>query len=161
MFYLLMNVFIFEYVYKKLDFTTIKSFHKTNEVILKFKDIQDSEDIELLTNLLIKYKINTRARIANLIDHYRILIPRKFSGDGVLISLSALSISVSAFLYDLKMDIVLEKFQIGVLILSILLFIYITNKRIYKIFGTRISHKALYIRLEALLTEIYMSRTFK
>ncbi|MDG0889003.1 hypothetical protein [Paracholeplasma manati] len=161
LFYVVIYLYIILTIYDKINISVLSKIFDTKLNITKFENMQRASDLELLTIILISKGINTRHRLANIIDHYRVLLPRHSSKEGLFVSMTAISLSLVSFVYDFEYDIVINKVQFALLVFIIVVMIYSIYNTLYKFVGIRLSNKALYIRLESLLTEIYMSRVFK
>lgn len=137
---------------KKLKFFAIK----TNINELK-QYIHDSE-IKAMKEILLKNKIYRTDKIKEIIEHYRILLPRNIvKGTDILAWISFIISIVALFSTDIvgnnftSLNIKLIFILAGILILIIFYFIGKTIKLLN-------NKESLYIRIESILSEIYIEK---
>lgn len=126
-----------------------------------FKNNQRQNDKLFLIGILKDNDINTRPKVGKILDHYRALIPRNINEKTTIISVLAFLISILAFLYDSNLNILYDKI---VSLLSVFIFggigwfvIRIFSKEVTALFGKG----SFYLRMEDLLTEIYIKSDIK
>ena len=126
-----------------------------------FKKKQRSNDKLVLIEILKKNCINTRPKVEKIMDHYRALIPRNINEKTTIISVLAFLISILAFLYDSNANVLQDKLTslFIVLVMATIGYIIFTffSKEVSMFFGK----KTFYIRVEDLLTEIYIKSEIK
>lgn len=164
---LIILLFMCLYIY---IYNTLSKLYKKNKsvVVLRidksyklFKEKQRENDIQELIKILKENGVNTRKKVENILNHYRVLIPRNVNEKVTVISILALLVSVLVFLYGSNLDILYDKILSLVVIGALTLigcFIYFFY---IKEIGSIFSKKTLYIRLEYLLTEIYIKSLIK
>ena len=123
----------------------------------EFSKKLQQKDLVILKEILVENNINTRNEIKELIRHYQCLLPKTIKRSGISTSIFALVASIWALLYKESMDdALLNLFLIITVSIAILILygltLYIYNDW-FKIFGKT----AMYARLEAALTEIYVN----
>ncbi len=141
-------------VYSKKEWWKVFYFEYS---IKTFLDNQRKKDIKLLDGILKEAGFDNKTKIDQLIEHYRVYIPRSINGGGAFISVLAVFISIGTFIYDQNANIVNEKaLLISEILIIVILgwFLYIT---ISKLIVGMLGRKAFYLRLEDLLTEIYIN----
>jgi len=115
------------------------------------------KDLVILKELLKENKVNTRTEIQELIRHYQCLLPRTIQRSGVTLSIFALVVSIWSLIYKESTDNALHNLFLIIVVSISILIVYGLSLSIYnkwfKIFG----NAALYSRLEAALTEIYVN----
>lgn len=126
-----------------------------------FFDNQRDKDKELLKKILKEEKINTRAKVKNIIEHYRAYIPRSIIGGGTFLSILAIFISIGSFIYDQNTHIINEKVQIIIYLMIFVTLGWVIFSFVAKYIGTLFSKKSFYLRMEDLLTEIYINNEIK
>lgn len=129
--------------------------------INNFFDNQRNKDKELLKKILREEGINTRPKVQNIIEHYRVYIPRSISDSGTFLSILAVFISIGTFIYDQDANIVNEKAQIIAKLVVLVLMGWAIFSSIAKTIGTLYGKKNFYLRMEDLLTEIYINSEIK
>ena len=130
-------------------------------ILYHFFDNQRNKDKELLKKILKEEGINTRLKVGNIIEHYRIYIPRSINSGGTFLSILAIFISIGTFIYDQNANIVNEKAQIIAELVVLVLIGWAIFSSISKTIGTLYSKKSFYLRIEDLLTEIYINSEIK
>lgn len=126
-----------------------------------FKKNQREKDKKLLINILKQQGVNTRSKVGKILEHYRVIIPRNINEKTTILSIFAFCLSVLAFLYDSNIDVINDK----LFTLFIIMFFVIVGYIIYyfcaKQLSVIFSKKIFYIRMEDLLTEIYVKSEIK
>lgn len=161
--FLLVLFLVLCYVYIFSQTRKIKklSFLNLNEVLnCYFENIHNS-DLKILSEILKENDINTRPKVQEAIRHYQCLLPRKVASSGQLLTILALVISIIALLFSepfANSESNMEAFFVILLTVIIgYIVIQFIAKNIFKIFGK----DALYKRLEASLSEIFMTYYLK
>ena len=138
-----------------------KDFFKLNQIINKYQEFMHTEDIKTLRNILKNYNINTRPKLQETIRHYQCLLPRKIIAEGQLLTILALAISIIALLFSEPFVTSESNIEaLFVILLTVIIgysVIQFIAKNILKIF----SKEALYSRMEASLSEIFMTYYLK
>lgn len=126
-----------------------------------FKKQQRNLDKSILIELSKKYQINTRHKVSNIIDHYRNLVPRISVGGSNFLSVLAIVITSSVFIYDNNAKIVNEKtsFICGMVMLFSILWWTISS--LVNQIGNIYNKKSFYLRMEEMYTEIYICRDIR
>ena len=145
-------------VYSK---TNWKKVFNLSYTIKNFFDKQKNKDKELLKKILKEEGINTRPKVGNIIEHYRIYNPRSINSGGTFLSILAIFISIVVFIYDQNANIANEKAQIIAELVVLVLIGWAIFSSISKTIGTLYSKKSFYLRMEDLLTEIYINSEIK
>lgn len=167
--YPVLTIFLFFatcYVYifirvKKCFSLHLKDFFNISQILNKHQEFMHKEDIKVLQDILKNHSINTRPKLQEAIRHYQCLLPRKVISNGQLLAILAFAASIIAlwfsepFLHsDSSLDIIL--FILTVVAIFYLIIRFVATS-ILKIF----SNDALYTRLEASLSEIFMTYYLK
>ena len=167
--YPVLTIFLFFatcYVYifirvKKCFSLHLKDFFNISQILNKHQEFMHKEDIKALQDILKSHSINTRPKVQEAIRHYQCLLPRKVISNGQLLAILAFATSIIALLFsepflhsDSSLDIILFILTIVTIFYLIIQFV---STNILKIF----SKDALYTRLEASLSEIFMTYYLK
>lgn len=120
-----------------------------------------SRDAKLLADICKKNSINTRPKVLEAIRHYQILVPRNIIGSGVFLSLVAIIISVIAFSFNENNTISSERFQLMMSIFLLVGILYAFFKLTVEQFASSFGSKALYQRMEDILSTIYFQSLIK
>lgn len=167
----LLSIVIYVFIYIYIVYKNVKSklysknkwkkiFNIRYSMLLYFNN-ERKEDINLLKNILKETGFNGKPKINQLIEHYRIYIPRSVNGGGVLLSILAVFISIGTFVYDQDASLVNEKVKLIFEILFIVMIGWSLYLCMAKTIGNMFSKKSFYLRLEDLLTEIYIKYDYK
>lgn len=119
-----------------------------------------TRDAKLLAEICKKNSINTRPKVLEAIRHYQTLIPRNIIGSGVFLSLVAIIISIVAFSFD-DNTISSERFQFMLSIFLLVGILYAFFKLTVDQFASSFGNKALYRRMEDILSSIYFQSIIK
>jgi len=119
-----------------------------------------SRDAKLLAEICKKNSINTRPKVLEAIRHYQTLVPRNIIGSGVFLSLVAIIISIVAFSFD-DNTISSERFQLMISIFLLVGILYAFFKLTVDQFASSFGNKALYRRMEDILSSIYFQSIIK
>jgi hypothetical protein len=123
-------------------------------------DERKSRDAKLLAEICKKNSINTRPKVLEAIRHYQTLVPRNIIGSGVFLSLVAIIISIVAFSFD-DNTISSERFQLMMSIFLLVAILYAFFKFTIDQFASSFGTKALYKRMEDILSTIYFLSIIK
>lgn len=141
-----------------------KEFFKIFYVIYsinKFKEWQKTKNKKVLKEVLKKHGVNTRPKVANILDHYRNQIPKNINEHVTFIAIMSLTFSFITFCFDESLNFLQNKLSIiiSICFIAIILYSYISiiNMSIISVF----SKHGFYIELEDLLTEIYINSEIK
>ena len=155
-FYMLCYVilFIITFVNKQ---TRIKDFTKFSLVKSKFDEFIHRDDIESLNKILVKYGVDTRPKVAELLRHYQSIMYKNIKSNGQFISLLALGISLLAFFFSetLLTSYVFLQLSIEILLLIIMCYFLVStiNKNLFSFFG----NEKFYERIESYVFEIFVN----
>lgn len=153
-------IYIF-YRCTKSFFLRFKDFFKINQVINKYQEFMHTEDIKTLRNILKSYNINTRPKVQETIRHYQCLLPRKIIAEGQLLTILAFAISIIALLFSEPFATSESNMEVFFIILLMVIISYLIIQFIAKDILKIFSKEALYTRLEASLSEIFMTYYLK
>lgn len=126
-----------------------------------FNKEQRRSDKSILIEILKKNCINTRPKVGKILDHYRVLIPRNVNEKTTILSVLAFLISILAFLYDSNVNVLQDKLVSLIVVLVIATIGYISFIILSKEVSVFFGKKTFYIRVEDLLTEIYIKSEIK
>ena len=144
--------------YKKMKWHYI---FRMKRIIELNKKKQRKKDKKLLIKLLKQNGVNTAQKVKTVLEHYRVLIPRNTNNRMQLISIMAFFISILAFFYDSNIKVAIEKLLSSLIVIFLVLigcFIcYLYKKEILGPFNKI----GLYLKIEDLLTEIYINSEIK
>lgn len=170
-FFIIFIIFLCFIIYTYIVFKNVnmKVYSKNNwkkvfnlsYTINNFFNNQRNKDKELLKKILKEEGINTRPKVGHIIEHYRVIIPRSINGGGAFLSILAVFISMGTFIYDQNANIVNEKAQIIAELVVLVLIGWAIFSSIAKTIGTLYSKKSFYLRMEDILTEIYINSEIK
>lgn len=151
---------IFIIAKKKKSFRAKDYFH-LKRVLNSLKDIS-KKDVQILVPLLKRYGINTRPKVQEADKHYQILLLRKSKNGFAILSIISLAISIasiilSALNYKSGKDLIVLLIVLLSLIICVTL-VCILIKIIYRTICYNLSEYALYERIEAALSEIWMKQ---
>lgn len=127
----------------------------------EFKRIQREKDRDILIELSKQSGINTRHKVAHVIDHYRTLLPRTINGTGQFLPVLAIVLTVGVFVYDLNAEIVNEKTTFICSLILIFSIFWFSISSIANLIGNAYSKKSFYTRMEEMYTEIYINQNIK
>ena len=127
----------------------------------KYHQIIHEEDIKILSGILKENNINTRPKVQETIRHYQCLLPRKIISSGQLLAILAFTISVMALLFSEPIMASIDNVQVVIEIILSVIIIYMVIKLIEKNYFRCFGNDALYTRLEASLSEIFMDYYLK
>lgn len=136
------------------------NYWKFKETIQSYIDERKSRDAKLLAEICKKNSINTRPKVLEAIRHYQTLVPRNIIGSGVFLSLVAIIISIVAFSFD-DNTISSERFQFMLSIFLLVGILYAFFKLTVDQFASSFGNKALYRRMEDILSSIYFQSIIK
>lgn len=155
-FYILCYVFLFIITFVNKQ-TRIKDFIKFSLVKSKFDELIHRDDIESLNEILVKYGVNTRPKVAELLRHYQSVMYKNIKSNGQFISLLALGISLLAFFFSetLLTSYVFLQLSIEILLLIIMCYFLVLtiNKNLFSFFG----NEKFYERIESYVFEIFVN----
>lgn len=155
-FYILCYVFLFIITFVNKQ-TRIKDFIKFSLVKSKFDELIHRDDIESLNEILVKYGVDTRPKVAELLRHYQSIMYKNIKSNGQFISLLALGISLLAFFFSETLLTSYVFLQLSVEILLLLIMCYflvsIINKNLFSFFG----NEKFYERIESYVFEIFVN----
>ena len=134
-----------------------KVIHIENSYI-EFKKVQREQDKNLLVSLLEEKHVNTRPKVANILEHYRVLLPRTIIGGGQFMAILALIISVESFIFSSNLKEANERAAIFGFNLGLLAILWIMFSSATTLIGNIYSKKSFYVRMEDILTEIYINK---
>ena len=121
----------------------------------EFKRIQREKDRDILIELSKQSGINTRHKVAHVIDHYRTLLPRTINGTGQFLPVLAIVLTIGVFVYDLNAEIVNEKTMFICSLILIFSIFWFSISSIASLIGNAYSKKSFYTRMEEMYTEIF------
>jgi hypothetical protein len=136
------------------------NYWKFKETFQSYIDERKSRDAKLLAEICKKNSINTRPKVLEAIRHYQTLVPRNIIGSGVFLSLGAIIISIVAFSFD-DNTISSERFQFMLSIFLLVGILYAFFKLTVDQFASSFGNKALYRRMEDILSSIYFQSIIK
>ena len=155
-FYMLCYVFLFIITFVNKQ-TRIKDFIKFSLVKSKFDEFIHRDDIESLNKILVKYGVDTRPKVAELLRHYQSIMYKNIKSNGQFISLLALGISLLAFFFSetLLTSYVFLQLSIEILLLIIMCYFLVStiNKNLFSFFG----NEKFYERIESYVFEIFVN----
>lgn len=130
--------------------------------IEQFKQKHREIDKIALISILKDNGINTRHKVGNILEHYRIIIPRNINQKITIISFLSLAISIFVFLYESSnSEIFYNKLSSLLIVILLVFFGFWVFGTITKELSIRFGKKSLYIIIEDLLTEIYVKCDIK
>lgn len=147
------------FLLKKYCNTQVK-YWKIKRTFQLYISERKARDTNLLAEICKKNSINTRPKVLEAIRHYQILIPRNIIGSGVFLSLVAIIISIVAFSFD-DNTISSERFQLMMSIFLLVAILYTFFKFTIDQFASSFGTKALYKRMEDILSTIYFLSIIK
>ncbi len=139
--------------FEKITFAKIIDYDK---MINSYHEIIHDEDIKILKKVLEENSVNTRPKVLEALRHYQALLPKRITGSSQLVSILALAISTIALVFSETVNSIASMriiLLIIILVISAYIFIQIIEKDFFKFFGKN----ALYERMEASISEIYMN----
>ncbi|MBU1144748.1 MAG: hypothetical protein KJ971_02680 [Firmicutes bacterium] len=129
--------------------------------VQSYIDERKSRDAKMLAEICKKNSINTRPKVLEAIKHYQTLLPRNIIGSGVFLSLVAIIISIAAFSFNENNTISSERFQFMMTLFLLVGILYAFFKFTVNQFASSFGTKALYRRMEEILSTIYFQSIIK
>jgi hypothetical protein len=120
-----------------------------------------SRDTKLLIKVCEKNGINSRPKVLEAIRHYQVLVPRNIIGSGMFLSLIAVIISVVAFSFNENNVISSERFQLIMALFLLATILYALFKFTINQITSSFGRKALYRKMEDILSLIYFQSLIK
>ena len=158
---ILFLVLCFVYIFLQAKKIKPLSFFEIDAVFNCYSETIHNSDLKILSKILKENDINTRPKVQEAIRHYQCLLPRKTTSNGQLLTILALVVSIIALLFSEPFAESATNIKVFFLILWTVIIGYsiirFVAKNILKIF----SKDALYTRLEASLSEIFMTYYLK
>ena len=146
---------------RKYTKLSIKNIFDLDFVQEQYKEMIHKEDLKILCEILKDNHINTRPKVQETIRHYQCLLPRKVSTSGTLLSILAFTVSTLALIFSESVwNSATTLAIVFVLVLAVIL-IYGVIIMIDKFYFKALGNDALYTRLEASLSEIFMDYYLK
>lgn len=118
------------------------------------------KDVEVLKEILHKNGVNTRPKVLEVLRHYQCMIPKNINS-GQLFSVLALVVAILALLTsdNIINSVANSAFVLEILFLAILMYLVVVyiNKKLFSFFGK----KEFYLKLEGIISEIYINYHIK
>ena len=140
---------------------SIKNIFDLDFIQEKYKEMIHEEDLKILCEILKDNHINTRPKVQETIRHYQCLLPRKVSTSGTLLSILAFTVSTMALIFSESVWNSATTLVIVLVIVLAVMLIYGMIIMIDKFYFKALGNDALYMRLEASLSEIFMDYYLK
>lgn len=128
------------------------------EIYIVERNIRDAK---LLAEICKNNHVNTRPKVLVAINHYQVLIPRNIIGTGMFLSIIAIIISIFVFSFDGNNAMSLAKIQSMISLIVLVGILYLIFKYTVDQFASAFGSKALYKRMEGILSSIYFQSLIK
>ena len=144
--------------YVKLSIKNIFDFDFIKE---QYQEMIHKEDLKVLCEILKDNHINSRPKVQETIRHYQCLLPRKVSTSGMLLSILAFAVSTMALIFSESVWNSATTLAVIIVIVLAVILIYGMIIAIDKFYFKALGKDALYTRMEASLSEIFMTYYLK
>ncbi len=163
--FLVVGIFMFPiicYIYMLLSIRkqvkiTIENAFNYDFVRAEYEQMIHNKDLEVLSNILKDNNINTRPKVQEALRHYQCMLPRKVTSSGTLLSILAFTVSILALIFSETVFMSADVIPIILTIILGVILIYIIVLVITNGYFKAFCKDALYTRIEASLSEIFMN----
>lgn len=159
-FYMIIYLYMYKIVNKDINEKWSIIFNMLY-IIDKFFEVLHKNDLNLLIEVLLDNKINTRPKVLEAVRHYQAYVPRRIIAGGNLLSILALTISILALILSDKGGVMITRLEIIIPYILMVIVLYLMVKSINSNILKSYSRNEFYIRLEELMSEIYMDKLIK
>lgn len=140
---------------------SIKNIFDFDFIKEQYQEMIHKEDLKVLCQILKDNHINSRPKVQETIRHYQCLLPRKFSASGTLLSILAFAVSTMALIFSESVWSSATTLAVIIVIVLAIILIYGMIIAIDKFYFRALGKDALYTRMEASLSEIFMTYYLK